>query len=228
MTERIEYFLQKMTQRIEHFFDNVTQRIEHFFENVTQRIELCWKYDSKNWTLLKTKLTELNYFWKNMTRRIEPFFSIWPNLSFQHALTLLFNMTHRNWNLLFNMTQRNWTHFLVWLKEYFYFTKYLTQRINWSFLKISKNWTFFWIRVKDLNSLPNLTQRIEPRLELLLNMTQRIELFFNMTHMTRGINFFNFIKELSPFFEKYHSSYWPFSKHDSQNWTIFSVTQRIF
>ena len=122
--------------------------------------------------------------------------------------------------------------------------------MNWSFFwwwkYDSKNWTFFWIRVKELKT-PFLIwlKELNLFLELLLNMTQRIELFFffKMTHMTRGINFFSiFIKELSPFlknitqvvdlfqndsknwtlFRQYDSKNCPFFQYDSKNWTLFN------
>ena len=160
----------------------------------------------------------MNYFWKIWFAELNP--------SFQHDLTLLFNMTHRNWNLLFKMTQRNWTHFLVWLKEYFSFQKLSDSKnkliffffenikelnlFNLFFQHDSKNWTFFnmtrriehfWMRLEELNTFECDSKELNFFFQYdsknwFLTMIQRI-VFFNMT------------QRIEPFL------------HDSKNWTFF-------
>ena len=138
-----------------HFLD-LTQRIEFFLW-----LQAFWrKNESKNWTFFSVGLkelnffsmfflirhtelnhvfseydTELNHFFLNTTHRIEPFFSwVW----------------FKELNIFFlNVTQR------------IDFFSNMTQRIEF-FLYDSKNWTFFWTWLIELNHLFNMTQRIEP------------------------------------------------------------------
>ena len=102
-------------------FENMTQRMNAFWKYDSKNWTLFLKIWLKELNTLKICLKEFNTFWKNgleelnpflnMTPRIEPlwkhnsqkwtmFEKIWLaefNLSFQHDLTFLFNMTHRNW-----------------------------------------------------------------------------------------------------------------------------------
>ena len=163
-TQRIELFLLiDMTQRI--VFPHMSHRIEHFFEHeriepssffMTQRIELflkiIWLQDLKTFVNREMELFEFgsrNFgLFNNITQK-------WLTLLghdsqswtfFQHDSqnwTFLKNMIHRDWTLLYNMT-RKWVHFLVWLQEYFYFTKCMTQLKLIVFGKYdSKNWNFW-------------------------------------------------------------------------------------
>ena len=91
-------FLQKLTLRTEPFFFQCDwkklnsffciwlKELKFFWKTMTHGIEpflLIWltewnpsfQFDSKNWTLFKILLKELNPF-QHMTRRIEPFFKI--------------------------------------------------------------------------------------------------------------------------------------------------------
>ena len=172
-TQRIELFLLiDMTQRI--VFSHMSHRIEHFFETKELNLLFSWH---KELNLFEDYLTprfktfvnrEMELFefgsrnwglFNNITQKWLTLFGHDSQSStfFQHDSqnwTFLKNMIHRDWTLLYNMT-RKWVHFLVWLQEYFYFTKCMTQ-LNWSFLenmtqrieiferkKDSKNWTFF-------------------------------------------------------------------------------------
>ena len=136
--------------------------------------------------------------WKNLTRRIQHFFSTWPNLSFQHDLTLLFNMTHRNWNLLFNIkqiepifsvTQRIFSFNKISDSNnlILFFWKY--QRIELLFLHDSKNWIFF-----------NMTQRIE----FFTTWLKELNLFFfskTQKNESMNWNFLSMTQRIEPFFK---------------------------
>ena len=199
--------LHKMTQRIEPFFSkydlqqlnllkNMTQRIEPSFhkwlEDLTFLFQICliesnfflkkkrwlqelifWKYQSKyrNFILMtqriefffwKTWLTELNHFF-HVTHGIEPFFPTW----------LIVIEPFFFWH-----DSKNWTLFGIWLKELKMFHEFLTQK-NWIFFEYdSKIWIFF-LECDSQNWF--MTQRIEfffSVWQILLNTTQRIELFF--------------------------------------------------
>ena len=127
------FFEDYVTQRIKPFFDS---RNWTFFFNLSQRIEPFFSF--KNITQINDLLT--------MSHRIEPFFWTWPNLSFQHE--------SQNLNPSFQHDSKKMSPFLVWLKEYFNFTKYMTQRIilflqnmtqriELVFFLDSKTWAFF-------------------------------------------------------------------------------------
>ena len=102
----------------------------------------------------------------------------------------------------------------------------------------SKNWTLFFIR---------MTQRLELCLEydsmdlnFFFNLTQRIELFFNMT---QELNPFCHSKELNLLFhdaKNWTHFFWRLNwtlfwstelnilfEHDSQNWTLFECDLKI-
>ena len=172
MLQRIEPFLHDSK---EWFFFDMTQRIEPSSEHVTfknwtsffsvwlKRIEpfFCWtrstelnpfvKYDSKNWKWLKG----LNLC----------FVSIWLK-------ELYFLIWLKELNPIFEHVSMNWTFFFsMWLKELNPFLD-MTQRIELSFLHVSKAWALlhdsktwsFFIKydLQELNLLKNMTQRIEP------------------------------------------------------------------
>ena len=119
----------------------------------------------------------MNYFWKIWLAELNP--------SFQHDLTLLFNMTHRNWNLLFNMTQRNWTHFKCDSKSIF-------------ILKISdsKNKLIFFENIRELNLLSDLWPK---RTELFFNLWLKELNTFECDSKELTFFFSIWLKDLNPF-----------------------------
>ena len=178
ITQRLEPFSHNMTFKNWTFLKNMTQRIELFKCDLEPRIILqfdsnnwIWlkalnppfQYDSKNWTLFWTWLTEtfLSYnnskncfvkkydsqnvknwtFFSQMTRRLDFSFS---NMSDRNNFFFL----KKRWleELIFWKYQSNCTKLFWWLKELssFFFWKDMTHR----------NWTFF-----------HMTQRIEPFFE---------------------------------------------------------------
>ena len=172
----------------------------------------CFVYfDSNNWTVFKIRPKGLNFFdwlinktqrivFSLMSHRIEHFFEherIEPSSFFMtQRIEPFFFFWRLNWtlfrskelNILFEYDSQNWT--LFWN---------VTQRIEPDFQKIdSKNWSLFTRRLKELNPLHKMTQRIEPFFlkvwpstiepfekydskdwTLLFNMTQRIEPSFH-------------------------------------------------
>ena len=142
MTQRLErfLFLFYVTQRIEPFFCIWLKELNLLLKIWLTDLNLFFLHDSKNWTLCKLRLKELNLFWIwlkelnltfSMTQRIELFFEIWLK-----ELNLLFQQ----------MAQRIET--FLWLKESNFFQKY-----------DSKNWFFFFQH--DSMILFNTTRRIE-------------------------------------------------------------------
>ena len=137
-----------MPQRIEPFFVWLKEMI--FFSHMTQRMELFFEYDAKNGTFFECDAKngtiflwiwrkDLNHISLNMTQRLEPLF---------------FDYDAKNWTLVLwiwrkelnpfslSMTQRIEPLFSIWLKELNLFFE-MTQRIETSRIKRSKNWTFF-------------------------------------------------------------------------------------
>ena len=165
------YFLICMTQRFEFF--SLTQRIEPFF----------FEYDAKNWILFSLNITQrIEPLRKNRPQKIEPFFE----------------RDSKNWPFFFSKKKKR--------IELFCF-KYEYDSQNWIrvtelnlFLNMPlffRNWTLFWIRLKESNFFCNTTQRNEP--------------FFSLI----------WLKELNLFFSKNYSNEWAFWC-DSKNWTFFA------
>ena len=155
-----------------------------------------FSYDSKNWTFF------------DMTRRIEPFFEcdskncnflqkVSPRIDFSERDSknwIFFNMTQRieidskHWTAFFNMTHRIEHLFSrIWRTELNIFSRIWRTELNISSLLEYDSQKFFL----------NMTHRTE---HLFLQMTQRIEPFFNIT------------QRIEPFFQ-----------HNSKNWTLFST-----
>ena len=264
VSQRIGPFL-NMTQRIELFFRltelnllfSVTQRIVSFFIKITWRIEpsffgyvsmnwttffvddskiwtLFFPYDSKTWAFFqKYDLQELNLL-KNMTQRIELFKYGSKNWTFPFFLK-----THRikDWFFsiwlkafnppFFNLTQRIEPSFYKWLEDLNFLLQKCLKELNLSWKNDSKNWFSEKYQSDYLNFL--MTQRIE----LFWNMTFRTEPFFqydswkvnpSFQHTHRNWTFlFNmtltniWLKELNLFFE-----------YESKNWTLFMTRIELF
>ena len=157
----------------------------------------------------------MNSFLKALTTN--PFSQIWFILRIQSFWTF-FNMTHTIGSKIehfFSTWLKENVSFLVWLKEYFFLTQCMTQRINWSFLENktqriepfffffffqfdsknwtlflecdSKIWTFFSKWLKELFLFFNMTWRIEPSF---LNMSLWIEPFCRLTQRIEPCFFF--------------------------------------
>ena len=222
---------------------NMSHRIVIFFQHNSKNCHFFEKYGSKNWIFLKKK--------DEKTQRIEPFLNEsknWTLFSFRcdSQNWALFQKKKRNMTLRIepfwkSMTRRiqpslwhdskNST--FLWLKELNFFLKILSSRIelfffeydshNWPFCKYdSHNWTFFEY---DSTFFLNMTQRIEP----FWNATQRIELFFFECD-SQNWAFFTWLTELSlfyvthriePFFKNTTQRLNPFVQYDSENWTLF-------
>ena len=171
-----------------------------------------FQFDSKNWTLFKKLLKELNPF-QHMTRRIEHFF-------------------HSNF---YNMTQKNEFFNMFWRVEPFFD---MTWRIDFSG-KTSQTFEPFLNMTKELKSyFLNMTQGIEPLISWIwrnewdrlifeydskkwtfLHKTQRIEIIFEWL---KELNFFRWLKEWN-FCEKKRPwlremNY--FFRYHSKNWTL--------
>ena len=174
---------------------------------MTQRLEVFFfQYDAKNWTFLVFQYDSKNWTFFKMLKELN-LSSIW--ITFLHD---------SNWTLfLINTTQRVEFFHKKWLKALNTFLN-LTERVEPFFALDSKNWTFFF---------NNMTQRIEPsvyeskiefwkkeRKSSSQKMTQRIELFRNMTHR---IEFFKRkrLTELNPpFFSTWLTVLNPSFQHD--------------
>ena len=134
-------------------------------------------HDSKNW-IFPVWLTELNLFF------------FWKRLTELNLFSL--NMTKELDSYFLNITQGiehliSW----IWRKELNRLIFEYTQRIELFLHKDSKNWYYFW-----------KTPRIQ-----LVYMTQRMELFLNLTH---SFDLFKkkWLKEMNFFFFRYHSKNW--------------------
>ena len=130
-----------------------------------------------------------------------------------------------------NMIQLNWPFlFWIWFKRMellWVLLKVFSQMIQRFFFRKNdwKNWTFFNIRLKELNLFSeNMTQRIEP----FVNMTERIELF--SLWLKEWNLLFSWIRrdELNHFLLTMTDRIELFLKYDSKNWTFFlNGTQRF-
>ena len=172
---------------IEHCFSTRVKENESF--GMIQRIFLFYKmYDSKNkfisfkkkdtknWTFpFEKRIKELDPFLFDVTQRIDFFFANSRNGS----LFIQKNVTHSDNSTLLNL--------FIWIKE-LHLLLCTTQRKEPFVLHDSKNWTFFSVTHGIASfCFNNMTRRIEPSLKiwpsrinwmnLLKNMTQRIELF---------------------------------------------------
>ena len=203
MTFKNWTFLKNMTQRIELFKCDLEPRIILQFDSNNwiwlKALNPPFQYDSKNWTLFWTWLTEtfLNYnskncflrkydsqnsknwtfFFSQLIRRLD--FSFW-NMSDRNNFFFWKKDDSKNW-FSENINQIIQTLFW-WLKElsfFFFFLKNMTHR----------NWTLFWIWLKELNP-------------------------FLFEYDSKNWTFF-----------EYDSKIWIFLECDSQNWT-FLLTQR--
>ena len=193
----------------------MTLRIELFQIWLKEMNYFFFKNDSKNFFQKKKNLKE--FFFNisqridfNMTQRIESFLSFWR----KELKTFSSNMTQRIENFFFEYDAKNWTLFLwIWRKELNLLLWMRRKELNlFLFLKELS----LWLKELNLFSL-NMTQRIESffeknqRIEPLLfnNMTQRIELFM------KGLI------ELNLFL-------WTSSQYDSKSWSLFlSMTPRV-
>ena len=156
----------------------------------------------------KKWLKVLNTF-LNLTERVELF------LHWTQRIELFFN----------HLTQRI-EPFFVWVPNWIFFLKKkpsqkMTQRIEPSFVFFndSKNWTLCkWLIELSLFYEPLLNKSW-----IFLFLTQRIELFLNMTQRIEPTFFecdFFFLKKKTQKIEL-------FSKNDSNNWTFLNMTQWI-
>ena len=128
---------------------------------------------------------------------------------------------------------------LVWLNELKLVSK-----------KNSKNWTFFFTRLKELNLLFYMTQRIEPSFWTCLNELNPFEKYDskNRIWLKQLVFFLVWLKDLNLFFFEYDSKNWTlliwldfffflkiwplvlmfsFPERDSKKWTIFNLTQGL-
>ena len=220
ITKRIEPFFEQGLKEFDFFTQKLTQRMEPLFKNFTQRIELsCRNMTRRNWTLSKKKGKE------------------WNSFSFKKLLKELnsFEMTHRIEPLFMNL-------FSIWFKEMKFFSN-MTQRLEFFSQNVSKNWSSLsyellkWIKELNLFFVINMTRfffqknplkDLNPFVELwlkelnfFLNLTQWIELFFQIDWKNGTL------------FWKNDSNNWTFlikiiQKYDSKDWTFFNMTLRFW
>ena len=177
--------------------------------HMTQRIEPSFLRDSNTWTFLK----------KNWIKEMD-FFSGLKVFSSKKKLTELNFFV--NWTVYFlSMTQRiEPLNFLYDAKIWTLF-QHITQRIDF-FEKESKNWTFWWIWLKELNSFWKCDSK---NWTLFGSMPQRIELFLEVC--TKKFNFFSNTTQRIEFFQIWlkdlNLSFW----HDSKFWTFFFWCTRL-
>ena len=117
------------------------------------------------------------------TQRTEPFFHKWlEDLNFLFQICLIEITFFFFWKkrcleeLIFWKYQSNYTNFILMTQriELFFFLKKKKLIEIELFSHDSKNWTLFWIWLKELKKFHDfLTQRIEP----FLNMTRKSEIF---------------------------------------------------
>ena len=212
-------FLWLTTQRIELFFEYDSKYWDSF-SIWLKELNLLLANDSKTWTLFYICLKELNLSWKRkrwleeltdllknmnqiietlMTQRIE----LLLKKTVTHRTEPFFHMIHRiepffptwrvkNWTLLFNMTQRIGPFFFTNVSSKIFFCK-----------KYSKNWTCFWVWLKELNLFEH-----DSKNWFFLNMIHRNEPFFQhyskdgtFESMTQRIgHFLIWLKELNLLF----------------------------
>ena len=232
------------------FFDYDSQKGIVLF-TLTLTIEPFSKYDPKDWTFLIDWLiwskglfflwwvTESNTFLNTKELNLLLFLR---RKELNHFFFWRLNWTlfrSKELNILFEYDSQNWT--LFWN---------VTQRIEPDFQKIdSKNWSLFTRRLKELNPLHKMTQRIEPFFlkvwpstiepfekydskdwTLLFNMTQRIEPSFH-----KWLEDLNFLLQIclieSNFFLKKKKKRWLqeliFWKYQSKYRNFILMTQRI-
>ena len=169
------FIKKKKTHRID-FLVNPTHRIDFFFCELNRLISWIWRKELNrliSWIWRKdlnpfSKYHSQNWIFSSMTQRIEPFFFLENDepffLEYNQRIGLLFlNMTQGIEHLI------SW----IWRKDLNpLFLEYESK--NWTlFAYDSKNWNYFWMTQRI--ELLYMTQRMEP----FLNMTHRIELFFD-------------------------------------------------
>ena len=242
---KIDFF--HMTRRIGPAFFNMTQRIEPFLLCLGELIFLrlkelnfSSKYGSKELNLFLFSMSqrmgvflvwlkELNFlmwikdfnpFFSN-TRRVAPF-------SFnttQRVEPFFFQYDAKNWTLFFEYDAKKWTPFsFIWRKElkHLFDQEIWLKELNRVSKKDSKNGTLY----------KRLTHRIEPFYEPLLNMTQRVEVFFSIWReelnlscfpiWLKELNFFQNAQGIEPLF---HMNY--FFTWLELNSFLINTTQRV-
>ena len=218
MTQRIPFvnydsngtFFSNMTQRIELFF-SLTPRIEVFLQkNTTHRIEPFFpkkKTWPKNWL----------FFW-NMTQRIEPFISwrtelkLFSNMS---RIEPFFKIWLKELNTLLNTTQRI-EHFVNMTQRIELFLKYdskccFCEKID-SRICFFKNWSLFYMWLKELNFLENDSQNWN----FFFEYDSHNWTFFFLKKKKKN-------KDLNSFFFGYDSKIELFFWFDSKKWTLFLI-----
>ena len=225
---------------------NMTQSIEPSFSIWVNESNPLFHYDSKNWTFFEHESQKL--FWI-ITQRIEPSVNNWlEDLNFY-----FFTNVSKNSNFL--EKEKRWFEELIFRKisikilNFFddsifcWKKKNMTHRTEPLFSNMThRNWTFLFnmtlthIWLKDLNLFLSMSQRIELcswqelnffqiDSKILLNRTQRIELFFFFWRWPKEPNFF-FRYVLRIVFQKIHRIELVF-QHYLKNGTFESLTQRI-
>ena len=215
LAHRIDFL--KVILRIDFYFivEKKTHRIERIepFLVITQRIEFfCGKYDSKNWT-----------FFSQFDSIVPSFFhdsNTWTFFTWLKELNFLFLRDSNTWTFFEYIFQRNGPFFFrtqsffikkkhrffffesdpqncffLWIEPFNFLN--MTQRFEAFFQNITQRIGFF-IRLKELNFLMNMTQRTKLFLKVWLkelnsfwkcdsknwtlfgSMPQRIELFLEV------------------------------------------------
>ena len=179
---------------------HITHRNWTLFFNMTQRIEPTFFADDwKNWTFFDTK--RLKVFFRKIDSKNSTFFSEHDSRNwsfFGYDSKIFQNMTLRT--VFFSNVTQKMNLFLN-----------VTRRISTLFYYDSKNWTHF----------PNKTLRLEPL--YFLNMTQRIETINFWIWLTElNLLVLNLTQRIDFFFE-YDSRTWTFFffEYDAKNWTLF-------
>ena len=190
LTQRLErfFFFSMWLKRIEPYFSNITQRIEPLLKNMSQTIG-PFLYVSKNWTFFKESNPFVKYDAKNWTfvkydsKNWTPFFGMW----LRELNLFFFGMWPKELNFFLDI-------------ELFFFWQ-TTLRIEPFCEYVPKNWTLFWIWLKELNLLFSRLKELVP-----FQYDSKNRTFSGMR-----------LKELNFIFEC-----------DSKNWTLFlNVSQRI-
>ena len=209
------------------FFFSKNLRIDPFLPIwLTPRIQAFWTFSYD--------LKELNTFLK-MIQRIEPFLKMTRRLelSFYKCLIKLNLFEKRTRRLDFLKRSIKYRNFIFMTQriEFFFFLKNMTHRTEPIFWHVTQGiepffptWLikiepFFSTWLTELNPFFGIWLK---ELKFLHGfLTQRIELFLNMT---RKIELFLWLKELSSFFQNDQD----FVEYDSKNRTFFlNMSQRI-
>ena len=254
ITRWIESFFSILLKDLSLFSHNMTFKNWTFLKNMTQRIELfkcdlepriILQFDSNNWIWLKALNPPFQYDSKNWTLFWTWLTETFLNYNSENCFLIKFDSQNsKNWTFFSQMTRRlDFSFSNMSDRNNFFFEKKMTRRID--FLKISiklyklyfddsKNWAFFFYKKNMTHrnwTFFHMTQRIEPffeydsknwknfmifwlkELNLFWIWLENLNFFLNVTHR---IELFYWLKEMSSCFQNDKD----FVEYDSKNRTF--------